>query len=230
MQSMDRPLPRRRLPRFAAFALAGAAGALAVASPAWAAPGGREPRRDTGTARWNAHPVDHVWAAGTADPGDEHRRIPGRSASVPRTRVGHLRRRAGARRRGGHLQRTRGPVRRPGERLRPTPDRRRQRRADHHVRVLLPRRTRPAGDRGPLDDHAELRSTPSPAMPRARRSVANRMDDRQRHGRPPLTTTAGLRAPDLAGFKYDDPSPRLQVRLGPERPRRASQPGPARRS
>src|SRR5262245_14533159 len=36
--SMSRAHPRRRLPRFAAFALAGVAGSLAVSAPAWAAP------------------------------------------------------------------------------------------------------------------------------------------------------------------------------------------------
>jgi len=67
---MDRPLPRRRLPRFAAFALAGAAGALAVASPAWAVPGPPENLGVTPASPMQSHTPSISWTAGTADPGE----------------------------------------------------------------------------------------------------------------------------------------------------------------
>ncbi|HKH03547.1 MAG TPA: hypothetical protein VKA65_00170, partial [Acidimicrobiales bacterium] len=53
---MSRAHPRRRRPRFAAFALAGVAGSLAVTSPAWAAPG-----IDPGSgAYWNTDPTYQI--------------------------------------------------------------------------------------------------------------------------------------------------------------------------
>ena len=87
MQSMDRPLPRRRLPRFAAFALAGAAGALAVASPAWAVPGTPENLGVTPASPMQSQNPSISWTAGTADPGESIVSYEGGFGASPTTAV-----------------------------------------------------------------------------------------------------------------------------------------------
>jgi hypothetical protein len=67
---MSRAHPRRRLPRFTAFALAGAAGALVAASPAWAVPGPPQNLGVTPASPMQEHNPSISWTEGTADPGE----------------------------------------------------------------------------------------------------------------------------------------------------------------
>jgi hypothetical protein len=70
MGSMSRAHPRRRLPRFAAVALAGVAGSLAASSPAWAVPAAPENLTVVPAGPTQSRTATLTWTPGAADPGE----------------------------------------------------------------------------------------------------------------------------------------------------------------
>ena len=224
MQSMDRPLPRRRLPRFAAFALAGAAGALAVASPAWAAPGAPENLGVTPASPMQSHTPSISWTAGTADPGESIVGYQGGFAAgaadaiaapvAPTLGDGAYTFSVRAVQSDGQVSAYAAlPIV-----------------VDNGAPTITFGFSSP-GERGRLasravDDHAELRRRPRRDR-HVHAALHRPMDDRQRHGQRRCDGHGhrwGTREVGSQSFKYDDTAPATTEPAPPGPPRPAGQP------